>query len=243
MSNEVQHIYTWWFDSTAIFLRYFILAGVGYLIFYTWKQSSFSSLKIQKRVPSVKIILKEISYSIITLIIYCVTSWAIFTLKKSGLTKIYLDIHQYSYGYFILSVIIMVMLHDTYFYWTHRFMHSPTIFKIVHKTHHLSYNPTPWAAFSFHPLEAILSVGIIPVIVFTIPCHPFALFSFLTFMTIINVMGHLGYEIFPKGFINSSIGKWQNTSTNHNIHHQKSNSNFGLYFTFWDRVMGTYRAQ
>jgi sterol desaturase/sphingolipid hydroxylase (fatty acid hydroxylase superfamily) len=62
-------------------------------------------------------------------------------------------------------------------------------------------------------------------------------------MTIMNVMGHLGYEIFPKGFINSSIGKWQNTSTNHNIHHQESNYNFGLYFTFWDRIMGTYRPQ
>ena len=243
MNGEAQQIYTWWLDSTSIFLRYFILAGGGYLIFYIWKQNSFSSLKIQKKLPSDNVIIKEIFHSIITLMIYCITSWTIFTLKKSGLTKIYLEIHQFTYSYFILSVIIMVVLHDTYFYWTHRFMHSPAIFKIVHKTHHLSDNPTPWAAFSFHPLEAILSVGIIPIIVFSIPCHPFALFSFLTFMTIMNVMGHLGYEIFPKGFINSSIGKWQNTSTNHNIHHQESKYNFGLYFTFWDRIMGTYRTQ
>jgi len=30
-----------------------------------------------------------------------------------------------------------------------------------------------------------------------------------------------------------------NTSTHHNMHHQRSNCNYGLYFNFWDRVMGT----
>ncbi|MBA3898994.1 MAG: sterol desaturase family protein [Bacteroidetes bacterium] len=41
----------------------------------------------------------------------------------------------------------------------------------------------------------------------------------------------------------SKIGKWQNTSTNHNIHHQYSKSNYGLYFTFWDSLMGTLYKQ
>ncbi len=134
----------------------------------------------------------------------------------------------------------MVLLHDAYFYWTHRLMHLPKIFKWVHQLHHHSDNPTPWAAFSFHPLEAVISIGIIPLIVLSIPCHPFALYLFLTYMTFISVIGHLGYEIFPQSFMNSKIGKWQNTSTNHNIHHQLSRTNFGLYFSWWDRIMGTY---
>lgn len=128
------------------------------------------------------------------------------------------------------------MLHDTYFYWTHRFFHLPIFFNWIHKTHHRSHNPTPWAAFSFHPVEAIISAGIIPLIIFCIPCHPFSIFTFLTFMTLINVVGHLGYEIFPKSMARNRILKWQNSSTNHNLHHKQSKYNYGLYFTFWDRI-------
>ncbi len=240
MENEIENIYTWWFDSASIILRYFFLAGIGYFIFYSWKNKHFYNIKIQKKSPEGKRVLYEVLYSILTLLIYCATSWLVFSWQKSGGTKIYLNLSQYSYSYFILSILIMIVIHDAYFYWTHRFMHLPKIFRWIHKTHHLSDNPTPWAAFSFHPLEAIISIGIIPLIVLLIPCHPFALFSFLTFMTLINVMGHLGYELFPKWLITSQIGKWQNTSTNHNIHHQQSICNFGLYFTFWDRVMCTY---
>ena len=55
------------------------------------------------------------------------------------------------------------LMHRRAFYWMHRFMHLPGIFKAVHKVHHLSHNPSPWAAFSFHPLEAIIEAGILPV--------------------------------------------------------------------------------
>ena len=240
MDINVDNIYTWSFDAASIVLRYFLLAGVAYLIFYVWRSERFKPLKIQNKFPSPKIVRTEIVYSIFTLIIYCATSWMIFVCQKAGLTKIYLDIHQYGYSYFVFSIFIMVIIHDAYFYWTHRLMHMPKLFNTIHKTHHLSDNPTPWAAFSFHPIEAIISIGIIPLVVFVIPCHPFALFSFLTYMTIINIMGHLGYELFPKWFINSRVGKWQNTSTNHNLHHQHAKNNFGLYLTFWDRLMGTF---
>ena len=37
------------------------------------------------------------------------------------------------------------------------------------------------------------------------------------------------------------VGKWINTSVNHNLHHQYFKGNYGLYFTFWDRMMGTIR--
>lgn len=242
MNSGIENVYTWPFDATAIFVRYFVLAGVAYFVLYLWKRRQFAGKKIQRKNATASSVRIEILYSSLTLVIYCATSWVIFELQKRGLTRIYSGIHQYGISYFVLSVIIMVVLHDTYFYWVHRLMHLPRVFKWVHQTHHRSDNPTPWAAFAFHPWEAVLSVGIIPLIVFVIPCHPFALFSFLTYMTLINVMGHLGYELFPVRFTRSRIGKWHNTSTNHNIHHQSSRSNFGLYFTFWDLLMKTYES-
>ena len=60
-------------------------------------------------------------------------------------------------------------------------------------------------------------------------------------MMIYNVYGHLGWELYPKNFQRSLIGKWINTSINHNQHHQYFKGNYGLYFLWWDRWFGTLR--
>ena len=121
-------------------------------------------------------------------------------------------------------------------------IHHPLFYRVVHKTHHLSTNPSPWAAMAFHPLESVLEAGIIVLVAFLFPVHPLAIGIFLLFMMVYNVYGHLGYELYPKGFANSFVGKWINTSVNHNQHHQYFKGNYGLYFLFWDRWMGTIRT-
>ncbi len=60
-------------------------------------------------------------------------------------------------------------------------------------------------------------------------------------MMLYNVYGHLGWELYPKGFSKHWIGKWVNTSVNHNQHHQYFTGNYGLYFLFWDRMLKTIR--
>ena len=107
--------------------------------------------------------------------------------------------------------------------------------------HHKSVNPSPWAAYAFHPAEAVLEAGIFPLILFLIPAHPVALFSFVTLMLWFNVYGHLGYELFPAKLYRHPLGRWLNSSVYHNLHHERFTGNYGLYFTFWDRWMGTLR--
>ena len=51
----------------------------------------------------------------------------------------------------------------------------------------------------------------------------------------------LGFELLPKNAAKSPILKWVNTSVSHNQHHQFFTGNYGLYFSFWDRMMGTLR--
>jgi len=240
MTFEIEEIYTWPTDVIFICIRYFIISGVAYFIFYVWKRKAFRHLRIQAKMPSIGFIKKEIFHSASTLVIYCGVSWLAFYLRGLGYTKVYLNIDDYGYSYFVLSVLIMIILHDTYFYWTHRIMHHPSIYHRVHRTHHISQNPTPWAAFSFHPYEALISTGHIPIILFFIPSHPYALFTFLSYMSFMNVLGHLGYEIFPRKFRESKIGVWHNASTYHHKHHEDFNTNFGLYFTFWDKLMKTF---
>jgi sterol desaturase/sphingolipid hydroxylase (fatty acid hydroxylase superfamily) len=94
---------------------------------------------------------------------------------------------------------------------------------------------------AFHPLEAVVEFGIVAVASFLFPLHPLAIGLFLLIMMIYNVYGHLGYELYPKNFSKSTVGKWINTSINHNQHHEHFIGNYGLYFLWWDRWMGTLR--
>jgi lathosterol oxidase len=157
-------------------------------------------------------------------------------------TWFYKDIHQYGMIYFGSAFILMLFVHDTYFYWIHRLMHHPRLFKIFHLVHHKSTNPSPWAAYSFHPAEALMEVGIYVVFLYIMPIHLFHLAFFFLFMIIYNVYGHLGYELYPANFNKTWIGKYVNTSVAHNQHHKYFIGNYGLYFTIWDRLMGTHRT-
>jgi Delta7-sterol 5-desaturase len=221
--------------------RYFLVAGIAFLIFYVLFRNKTPLKKIQERFPKNKDYLREIFYSVITILIFGTVPILLLNTPLRPYTTFYTDIDLYGKGYFFFAFLVMLFMHDTYFYWMHRLMHHPSLFRIMHLVHHKSTNPSPWAAYAFHPLEAIIEVGIVPIFLFTIPIHSFHLPMFFLFMIVYNVYGHLGYEIYPRGFAGHPIGKWVNTSVNHNQHHQYFSGNYGLYFLFWDRIMGTIR--
>lgn len=230
----------WWSILLLISFRYFFIAGLAFTVFYVFKSTTVRN-KIQSLFPQNKDVLREIGYSVLTIIIFAAIGYAVFSYPLRSYTLLYTSVENYGWAYFFVSILLMMLIHDTYFYWVHRWMHHIKIYKWMHKVHHLSTNPSPWAAYSFHPLEAIAEAGIIVVIAFAMPSHPLAISLFLLFMITYNVYGHLGYELYPKGFSTSAIGKWINTSVNHNQHHQYVHGNYGLYFLWWDRWMGTLR--
>ena len=224
------------------FTRYLLAAAPAFLIFYVWKKKAWGFKKIQSPFTKNQDYYREIGYSVFTMLIFSMVGFFVVSGYVKPYTRAYLEVSQYGWAYLGLSIVLMIFLHDTYFYWTHRLMHHPKLFKYFHLVHHKSTNPSPWAAYAFHPLEAIVEASIIFLIVFLIPFHKTALLTFLLFMIFYNVYGHLGFELYPKGFHKHRIGKWINTSVNHNLHHRHFEGNFGLYFLFWDRWIGTVRA-
>lgn len=220
-------------------LRYAVIAGLAFLLFYVLFPQKFKRFKIQPLFPKPKDYYREIGYSLLTFVIFALIAWVVYFSPVRPYTRIYTNISDLGWGYFWFSVLLAVIVHDAYFYWTHRLMHHPKLFKHFHLVHHRSTNPSPWAAFAFHPLEALVEVGILAVLVFLFPIHPLAILAFLLIMTVYNVYGHLGYELYPNRFVNSPLGKWLNTATNHNMHHKYFKGNFGLYWRFWDELMGT----
>lgn len=220
-------------------IRYFLFAGGAFLIFYKFFPAYFSTNKIQDKWAQKKDFVREILHSIQTsIIIGVVVVLCIFT-PLGEYSSIYRDISEFPTWWIPVSVILALVLHDSYFYWMHRTLHHPKLYKHAHLTHHKSINPSPWASYSFHAIEGFTEALIVPLIIFLIPIHPLALMLFGMTSLFINVYGHLGFEIMPKWFRNSIFFEFVNTSVHHNIHHEKFVGNYGLYFRVWDRIMGT----
>ena len=227
----------YFFIAKLIGLRYLVFAGLAFLLAYVLLRKRIQGRKIQSKFPQRNDYLREIGYSIMTIFIFAaVPVLIIYNDSIRPHTFYYTDINQYGQAYFFGAFIIMLFVHDTYFYWMHRLMHHPAIFKFIHLVHHRSTNPSPWAAYAFHPLEAIVEAGVVVVFLFIMPIHKLHLGFFFLFMIVYNVYGHLGYELYPKGFSRSKIGRWINTSVNHNQHHQYFKGNYGLYFLLWDKI-------
>ncbi len=236
--NEFFHVWLGIFQN--IIFRYAFISGSAYLIFYVILKNKFLARKIQKKFPGWDKMRMDVLFSLQTIIIFAIIA-TIVLWRLAEYTNMYANISDMGIPYYILTFPLMFLIHDTYFYWMHRFMHLPYIFKRVHLVHHKSTNPTPWTSYSFHFMESALEAAIIPIIAFTLPVHKSALILFLLLQFIYNVYGHLGFELYPKGFNKHFIGRWINTSVAHNMHHKHFTGNYGLYFLFWDRLMGTLR--
>lgn len=187
-----------------------------------------------------KQIMQEIGWSLASAAIYGVPAGVVaWGWNTVGWTRIYTGWDDFPLWYLPLSVLLYLALHDSWFYWTHRWMHRPRAFRLAHAVHHASRPPTAWAAMSFHPLEALVGAVVIPGLVFVIPIHAAMLGLVLAIMTVMGVTNHMGWEIFPRRIVHSRIGGWLITASHHQLHHERYSCNYGLYFRFWDRICRT----
>lgn len=221
--------------SFFVAVRYFASSGLFAWITRRVRPGLYEGQRAQ--------ITREIRWSLIAALIYGAPAgimlWA---WNHFGWTQLYSNFSAYPLWYLPLSVFIYLFAQDTWFYWTHRAMHEPRLFKILHKVHHDSRPPTAWTAMSFHWLESVVGAVLIPVMVFLVPIHVAMLAAVLTIATVMGVTNHMGWEMFPRAFVHSRLGQLVITASHHEKHHEEYRCNFGLYFRFWDRVCGTDRG-
>lgn len=197
------------------------------------------SRRIRERRPAGKQIRMELFNSFRTICVFVALDIIIFDMADSGVFQIYMSVSERGMAYWWISIGLGILFHDTYFYWMHRALHHAKLYKRMHMTHHRSYNPTPFTAYSFAVGEAIAEYGYVPLMLLVLPLHPSALAIILLIMIFKNALGHCGYEIFPKGATRHWFWKHMTTVTHHDMHHEKADGNFGFYFTWWDKLMGT----
>jgi sterol desaturase/sphingolipid hydroxylase (fatty acid hydroxylase superfamily) len=232
---------TWRQALTVDFLRYVLTAAPFYLVFWKWRPAWLRGRRIQPSDPDRRRILSEFAYSLGTVVIFSAVGTALALAHRAGLTQIYSRVADRGWPYFGLSIVAALLVHDAYFYWTHRLLHWRPLFRLAHHVHHRSTSPTPWAAYAFHPIEAAIQAGIYVLIVFALPMHPLSLSLFLVYMIVRNVLGHLGFEVWPSWFSRHPLTRWHLTPTHHDLHHRYGAGHYGLYFSFWDDWAGTNR--
>jgi len=221
--------------SMMVALRYFLASGAFALATRKFRPGLYSGLGKQ--------IAREIGYSMLSALIYgAPTGLIIWGWRHHGWTLIYDDLGAYPLWYLPLSTFLYLFVQDSWFYWSHRAMHWPRLFRIAHKVHHDSRPPTAWTAMSFHPVEAISGAIVIPILVFLVPIHIAMIAIVLTIATVMGVTNHMGWEMFPRWLVHSRLGKWLITASHHERHHEDYRCNYGLYFRFWDHLCGTDRG-
>ena len=154
----------------------------------------------------------------------------------SGANQGYSDLYTYVIGPFLFLV-----FSDIVFYFTHRLCHLPWFYVNSHYLHHSCRPTTSFAGNASDFFEILLSgyaAQCAPCFIVPIEARVFMIVTLISHVWTIflhnnnhNPSNRIGFGIYD--------------SHDHNVHHYygQKNYNFGLYFQFWDRVLGTYKAE
>lgn len=220
-------------------MRYLIPASAVALVLALLPAAARLSRQVRARVPAPGQRRLEFLHSMFTVLVFSATGALIVAGVHAGVLRLYTDWAAFGAAYGLASFVVLVLAHDTWFYWTHRLMHRPALFRWLHRTHHRSVAPTPWAAYSFALGEAVVQALFLPLALWVLPLHPAVIFVFLAHMIMRNVLGHAGVELLPRAWLAGWWGRWFTTTLHHDLHHAQGGHNFGLYFRVWDRLCGT----
>lgn len=223
---------------TMIIVRFLLIGvapGLAVLKLPNW----LAGYRIHEKLPSGPQLRDELKWSMSTLVIQF-SSWILIkTMTKHGIGHLYKDVSQYGWAYLIFSFLSLFVILDTYVYWTHRLTHTRWLFKHVHARHHYSVQLTAISTISFHPFDAFVQNIFGALLILVMPMHEIAIGVFAVITSLFNYYGHTNLELFPKSWLKHPVLRWGATSLFHNQHHQNGNTNFAVYFRFWDRLMGT----
>jgi len=220
------------------FLRYWLIAGGVFALINVVLAKRLAGRKIRDGAIPKGQIRREILASMRTTIIFSLTGLGVAVGASFGVMQLE-SVADQGWLYFAFSLAVLIVAHDAWFYWTHRLLHDPRLFRRFHRLHHKSHAPTPFTSYAFNTGEAVLNAVYMPLILLVLPASIQALILFGVHMMVRNAVGHCGFELFPARWNGRPTFDWLTTVTHHDLHHADARYNFGLYFSWWDRLMGT----
>jgi sterol desaturase/sphingolipid hydroxylase (fatty acid hydroxylase superfamily) len=190
--------------------------------------------KIREARPPARQMVLEFLFSLRSIAIFSTVGFGLFTAEQVGWLTGPALAETWGWPWFIASLILMTVAHDAYFYWTHRLIHHPRLFRRVHLRHHRSNNPSPFTAYSFDLTEAAVNVSFVPLWMFLVPTDWPVTGLFMLHQIARNTLQHSGYEIMPARRDGRPMFDWLTSVTHHDLHHAQAGWNYGLWFTWWE---------
>lgn len=225
------------------FVRYVVVSGLYYLIAYHWLRDWFQPHKLNPRHPDRAQLWGEFKLGTANLVNFSLFAVLILYLYTGGHTRVYAEVDgALGVAYLLASLLALFVIQDAYFYWIHRLLHWKPLMKWAHAPHHRFRNPSPFAAFAVHPAEGFLEVAYRPLILCVLPLHPVTIAAYVVLSFVINAGGHGGIELYRSGWSRHWFFQYLGSASHHYVHHKYVNKNFSLYFTWWDKWMGTEHA-
>jgi len=146
---------------------------------------------------------------------------------------------------FWVKVILSVILLDFVIYLQHLMFHAVPVLWRLHMMHHADLDYDLTTGTRFHPIEIIISMGIKAAAISVLGAPPMGVIIFEILLNGTAMFNHGNFYI-PLG-VDRILRLMVVTPDMHRVHHSvlpsETNSNFGFNLPWWDRLMGTYRAQ
>lgn len=232
-------IMQWLANMRADVTRYAVFSIGVWLVLWVALAPVLRGRKIREATPPGRQLLSEFGFSIRSIAVFSTVGLATFFLARIGLLPGPKLAATWGPVWFWASLLMMIVAHDAWFYWTHRMIHDPRLFRRFHRRHHRSNNPSPFTAYSFDLGEAAINALFVPLWMCVVPTRWEVVGLFMLHQIVRNTIGHSGYELFPANGHGKPLLPFLTAVTHHDLHHAQAGWNYGLYFTFWDKVMGT----
>ena len=135
---------------------------------------------------------------------------------------------------FIAWLLALPVITSSHFYFIHRLLHWPPLYRTVHRLHHRNIHIGPWSGMSMHPIEHVLYISSV-LIHFVIPSHPVIVLVHLYSRCLGPAFSHAGFEkvqVGDKDLIDAA-------DFHHQLHHKYFECNYGTVDAPWDKWLGT----
>jgi sterol desaturase/sphingolipid hydroxylase (fatty acid hydroxylase superfamily) len=144
-----------------------------------------------------------------------------------------------------LTVTLSVLVLDLATYVQHVLFHAIPVLWRLHRVHHADLDFDVTTGARFHPIEILLSLGMKLIVVAALGLPAVAVVIFEVLLNATAMFNHGNVLIPPQ--LDRVLRLLVVTPDMHRVHHSivvhETNSNFGFSFPWWDRILGTYRAQ
>ena len=137
--------------------------------------------------------------------------------------------------WFIALFVIIPIWESFYFYWIHRFLHIPFLYKHVHALHHRNINVGPWSGLAMHPVEHLIFLGSV-MIHFVVAAHPVHILFHLQYYALTAATTHTGFE----GMVIKDKNRLKLGTFHHQMHHRYFECNYGGLELPWDKWFGSF---